>query len=121
MLAHTGCLRLSSYDFAKLVRYQDLASSVNLTEDTRKVRTIHKAKASEFDSVLIYFEDKDGRGDQLRYILHSSNRSIRNSEEYRITYVACSRARERLFIAVPDLSKKDEVKLKSWELEVIRV
>jgi DNA helicase-2/ATP-dependent DNA helicase PcrA len=108
-------------DFAESVKYKDLASTVSLTEDTRNVRTIHKAKAAEFDNVLVYFEDKEKRGEQLRYILQPEKRQSGDREEDRITYVACSRARERLFIAVPELSEEDEAGLRNWELEVIRV
>jgi DNA helicase-2/ATP-dependent DNA helicase PcrA len=108
-------------DFAESVEYDDLTSTVNLTEDIRRIRTIHKAKADEFDNVLVYFAENDQSNRWLRNILDSSGRASRGSEEDRITYVACSRAREQLFIAAPILTNEDERKLECRGIEVVRV
>jgi DNA helicase-2/ATP-dependent DNA helicase PcrA len=106
--------------FAESVEYEGLASTVNLTEDVRNTRTIHKAKADDFNNVLVYFEDEEQSNRWLRHILDSSNNISESNEEDRIIYVACSRAIERLYIAIPVLADEYEDKLNN-EIEVHRI
>ena len=103
-------------DFAESVVYKSFADTLNLTEDTRAVRTVHKAKSEEFDNVLVYFGDEKRCEKQLRHIFDPQD-----TEEKRIVYVACSRARERLFVAVPRISDEDKALLQSQGIEVISV
>ncbi|WP_198023104.1 UvrD-helicase domain-containing protein [Paenibacillus zanthoxyli] len=80
--------------------YEQLALCVNITEDFSNHKTIHKSKGDEFDNVLIVFDSSD----ELEVFL---NPDLRKNEEHRICYVALSRARERLFINVPELKEDD--------------
>ena len=61
--------------------------------------TIHKAKGNEFENVLLVLEQEVF----LDFLLKSN---LANNEEHRIYYVAVSRAKERLFISVPDLTSE---------------
>lgn len=92
--------------------YQELALGVKIVEDKSLHRTIHKAKGSEFDNVLLVLEQES----DLAFIL---NPDLGNNEEQRVNYVAVSRARKRLFITVPSLG---ESKRKALEkLDVIKI
>ena len=82
--------------FAEATLYSHLSGSVRLQkEEVRYVRTIHQAKGSEGDNIAVYFEDAD----RVRHITHPS--ATPEDEEKRLTYVALSRARDRLFLCIP--------------------
>lgn len=81
--------------FAETTPYSHLSGSVRLQEEVRLVRTIHQAKGSEGDNIAVYLEDAD----RLRHITHPWSTSA--DEEKRLTYVALSRARDRLFLCIP--------------------
>lgn len=85
--------------------YEQLAVCVKITEDTSLHRTIHKAKGAEFNNVLLILKDENG----LEFLL---NPELEN-EEHRINYVAVSRAKEQLFIAVPSITDANNTKLKT--------
>jgi len=99
--------------FAEATPYSHLSGSVRLREEVRHVRTIHQAKGSEGDNIAVYFEDAD----RVRHITHPSEVSA--CEEKRVTYVAFSRARDRLFICIPTDVAIDIDKLKALDLGVI--
>ena len=75
--------------FAEKTAYKTMADAVILTEETRRVRTIHKAKGDEFRAVLVVLAGED----ELLRILAPSKGTDNEKEERRITYVALSRAR----------------------------
>lgn len=83
--------------FAEATLYSHLSGSVRLQEEeVRYVRTIHQAKGSEGDNIAVYLEDAD----RVRHITHPSA-TLGDDEEKRLTYVALSRARDRLFLCIP--------------------
>jgi DNA helicase II / ATP-dependent DNA helicase PcrA len=85
--------------------YQQLAVCVKIIEDASLHRTIHKAKGAEFDNVLLILkEERD-----LEFLL---NPDLEN-EEHRINYVAVSRAKEQLFIAVPSITEANKTRLET--------
>jgi len=103
-------------------KYGDLASTVNLTSnESRLVRTIHQTKGAQFNNVLVSFNhiEREKATVQLGYILNPQN--FADSEERRITYVALSRAIDRLFISVPSLSEEERALLENMGVEVILV
>jgi len=107
-------------DFAQSTPYSDLVNSVSLSSDeTRTIRTIHQAKGTQFKNLLVSFNHKDpGKArTQLGYVLNPT--SSAGSEEKRITYVALSRAEDRLFLCLPELSNDEIRQLELLELEVI--
>ena len=81
--------------FAEATPYSHLSGSVHLQEEVRHVRTIHKAKGSEGDNIAVYFEDAA----RVRHITHPL--AALADEDKRLTYVALSRARDRLFLCIP--------------------
>lgn len=106
-----------------------------LSKQTRiesKIRTIHQAKGDEFNNVLLCLFDKTDKNDKVKkklenimydYVLNSkSNIKLDNEigEETRLVYVACSRARKKLFISMPRLSAGDEDKINKLGVKIIR-
>ena len=94
-------------------RYQQLALCVKIEEDASRHKTIHKAKGDEFKNVLVVLEDESN----IDFLLKPN---LIDDEEQRINYVAISRARDRLFINVPTLSKIKSTKLESM-FEVVNI
>lgn len=99
--------------FAEATPYAHLSGSVRLQEEVRHVRTIHQAKGSEGDNIAVYFEDAD----RVRHITHPSTAST--DEEKRLTYVALSRARDRLFLCIPPDVPINADELRARSLHVI--
>jgi DNA helicase II / ATP-dependent DNA helicase PcrA len=95
--------------FADQTPYKDLALSVKIGEETRNIRTIHRAKGDEFDNVFVYFDEES----EITKIWGN------NTERKRIIYVACSRARDRLLLSSPELSPQNKKQLESMELDVV--
>ena len=84
--------------------YQDLVASMNIPEDKGNHLTIHKAKGLEFDNVLLLGNE------DTKHLLLKPN--LKNEEE-RIIYVACSRAKQNLFIQINNISDCELQKIKS--------
>lgn len=94
--------------------YKDYAKSVNYTDDNTKFITIHKSKGLGFDNVLLVFPEKKVG---LQFLLNTDLQQ--DDDDHRLYYVACSRARNRLFINLPSLDEKEKVLLKTRFGEVI--
>ncbi|MBV6716567.1 3'-5' exonuclease [Paenibacillus chitinolyticus] len=90
--------------FYESYTYEQLALCVNITDDNSKHRTIHKSKGDEFDNVLIVFKSSA----ELDVFIMPD---LKNNEEHRISYVALSRARERIFVNVPSINDDLRTKL----------
>ncbi len=99
--------------FADATPYSHLSGSVRLQEEVRHVRTIHQAKGSEGDNIAVYFEDAN----RARHITHPSTAPA--DEEKRLTYVALSRARDRLFLCIPTDVAINADELSTLDLYVI--
>ena len=94
--------------------YADYAKSVNYTDDNTHFITIHKSKGLGFDNVLLVFPEKDVG---LKFLLNTDLRQ--EDDDHRLYYVACSRARNRLFINLPELDEKEKAMLTSRFGDVI--
>lgn len=88
------------------------------TEEVRNTRTIHKAKGAEANNVLVCLHGKKGAQERLKHILHPTTPS---DEEHRITYVALSRARNRLFVATQQITVPDEAALQTLGFHIVRI
>ncbi|MFT8315000.1 MAG: ATP-dependent helicase [Clostridium sp.] len=79
------------------VAFKELVNNLKLNEEkSTNIRTIHKTKGAEFESVLVYMEDDK----ELENII---NPNIEYEEDdCRIYYVAFSRAKDFLCIAIPE-------------------
>jgi DNA helicase-2/ATP-dependent DNA helicase PcrA len=78
------------------------------------VRTIHSSKGTEFKNVLLYFGKTI---DFRKYILDSKNYIDTESDEGRIIYVGCSRAKDNLFINIPDIKEEDIKKILNMHID----
>lgn len=105
--------------FYKNTSYSNISLRVKIDEDDSMHRTIHKAKGSEFDNVLVIVKGRDDyRYDEDRDLGFLINPNIVGNEGHRVNYVACSRAKKNLFICVPELSDDAKSKLEeNWKIE----
>jgi DNA helicase-2/ATP-dependent DNA helicase PcrA len=109
-------------DFAEGRKYGDFIDSVRLpASETRHIRTIHQAKSTEFSNVLIACNhlDSNKAEQQLKRILNPQE--YPQCEERRILYVGLSRAKNRLFISIPEISVELEQKAQNIGITIIRV
>ena len=90
-------------DFYSRILYKNIAICINIVEDTSSHVTIHKAKGSEYENVLVI--------DNYSIIDFLCAPDLKGKEEHRINYVAISRARKRLFLHVNELNDIDEKKI----------
>lgn len=66
----------------------------------KSIDTIHAAKGATLDAVLLFLSsDSRGQSVSLNDFLRSADRTM--TESQRMIYVACSRARQFLALAVP--------------------
>ena len=86
--------------FAEQTTFGDLTDAVSLSDERRTIRTIHKAKGLEFENVAVVLKEAA----DIQRIAQKSD----SDEAKRILYVALSRAKDRLFIVVPELQRRDE-------------
>ena len=90
-------------EYAHKYTLQQLLDTVNMVDDTRDAKTIHKAKGAEFATILLYLPNEEDL-DKIVMPETIAPDDADESEEQRIAYVAISRARDNLFISVPTLS-----------------
>jgi len=100
--------------------YETLYLTTRLESGGGKIKTIHKSKGEEYPAVFVYRGGTDKRSDVT--IDHILDRDSSGDDEERcVTYVAFSRAEERLFICVETLTEGDKAALEDLGLEILRV
>ena len=87
--------------------YLEFAKGVRTNDEETKHLTIHKAKGLEFDNVLLVFDKKE---DTLDFLLNTNLNDTK--DDHRLYYVACSRARHRLFLSIPSLNEDEKISIK---------
>ena len=104
----------NSREFAEGHTVGELFRSVksSLGGETERIRTIHKAKGAEYDDVLVWLKDEA----ELETAIGGEG-----CEDQRVSYVAMSRAKKRLFLGVPELNEELEQRLDELNVEVRRV
>lgn len=99
-----------------------LLRTVKLTnsEEVRDARTIHQAKGTERRNVLVCLR---GRSDveTQEHLNHILNPPATSDEQQRVTYVAISRAQDRLFLATPTLTQAQEERARELGIRVTRI
>lgn len=101
--------------FYKQTLYKDVVLTIRLTKDESSHRTIHKAKGDEFKNVLVIVKGKFGyKYKEERDLAFLLSPDLKNLEEHRVNYVACSRAKENLIINVPEMTQKVRSKLDAF-------
>lgn len=80
-------------------------------EETHRISTIHKVKGETYEAVLVFLKEKAANNTQYKNLFKIINGEISDKtqaqidkckEEQRVVYVALSRARKLLVIAVPN-------------------
>ncbi len=94
------------------VRFDHLIASVSLEATRSRTRTIHGFKGDETQALLLLLDDK-----KLRKKLSDPA----DTEDDRLIYVALSRAKEKLFVAMPDLPSNNESALRGIGFNVARL
>ena len=104
---------------------QDLLNeSVNtyfgqVVENMVTAQTIHSAKGASVDAVLLYLHDKSGAQIiSFKDIPNNSNGIAEIKEKHRLIYVACSRAKQFLAIAVPSSISEEQIRRKFNGLDI---
>lgn len=100
----SGFRKGAAKEFYENTHYKSIAICINITEDISSHITIHKAKGSEYENVML-IDNKNTKS-----LLLDPN--LDRYEEHRIIYVGMSRARKRLFIQVEELESEDEKKIR---------
>ena len=100
-------------NWAAATRLDHLMASVRLENTRARARTIHGFKGDETEALLLLLDGKT-----LRKKL---SRSGGTSEDDRLIYVALSRAKERLFVSVPELASSEESRLVRMGFDVERL
>jgi len=94
------------------ITLEELINNLTLPEEKHSdIRTIHKAKGAEFESVLVYLNGDE----EIENIIHPDINS--ENDDTRIYYVAMSRAKDLLCLAGPPLTKVNKEKCE--ELKII--
>lgn len=110
----TGFKKGQIKDFYENTSYSNMAICVNIIEDTSDHITIHKAKGAEFKNVFVI-----GNQDTINFLLQPD---LTNNEEQRISYVAMSRAKNKLFIQFDDLDIEHEESFKKlYNINITRI
>jgi DNA helicase-2/ATP-dependent DNA helicase PcrA len=96
-------------DLSAAVTMKRLLNSTTLanSDEVRDTRTIHKAKGTEASHVLVCLHGTKPEYTEQR-LSHILTPAATSDEEQRITYVALSRARDRLFLGTPTLTTVQE-------------
>lgn len=104
-------------DFYEGNTINDLLPHVKVdTKSDDKVRTIHSAKGTEFNNTLVHFESLD---DFKKYILNAAEYLDHEDDHGRIYYVACSRAKKRLFINIPEVTQQVLTYINRMPIDVV--
>lgn len=99
--------------------YKDLSVAVKSLDETGLFRTIHKAKGEEFNNVLLIVDQEErGKFQEKEELAFLCVPDLTN-EEHRIKYVGLSRAKQRLFIAIPSLSATAAAELQVLNMKTI--
>jgi len=104
-------------DYAQKFTLQQHLDTVNMVDDTRDAKTIHKAKGAEFETVLLSLPDEEDV-DKIFMPKAKQQENADELEEQRIVYVGISRARDNLYISVPTLSSERKKAIEDKKLPI---
>ena len=101
----SGFRKGNAKDFYEQNSYKSMAICINIVDDTSNHITIHKAKGSEYENVMVIGTKN------TKDMLLTPN--LDTNEEHRVNYVGMSRAKKRLFIQITELSVDEEKEIQS--------
>lgn len=82
------------------------------------IRTIHSAKGTEFDKVLVHFDELS---DFQQNVLNAANNLDADTDDARIYYVGLSRARTNLYISIPEADDNTIEQINNLGLKIVRL
>jgi len=100
----SGFRKGNAKDFYEQNSYKGMAICINIVDDTSNHITIHKAKGSEYENVMVI-----GTKNTKDMLL---NPNLDSSEEHRVNYVGISRAKSKLFIQIDELTEDEEKQIR---------
>lgn len=112
----TGMTRGKFADFAETCSWETLKKTLSSPESRQSFRTVHRAKGEEFAHVLVHVDKEE-----QFYRSLSGDPSQKREEDHRVFYVALSRARERLWIHLEQMSQPQLPILDVLNIECINV
>ncbi len=107
--------KLAAKPFYEETTISDLLKFIKVdtkSEDT--VRTIHSAKGTQFDHVLVHFEKLS---DFEKYVFEAKTRLDADADDARLYYVGFSRAVQSLFVNIPEINKDVVQKLENMNVD----
>ena len=95
--------KLAAKSFYEKTNISDLLKFIKIdTKSDDTIRTIHSAKGTQFDHVLVHF---DKLKDFEKYVFEANNCLDADDDAARIYYVGFSRAVQSLFINIPECNE----------------
>ena len=97
------------------VSIESLFRTVNhqFRQERPYLKTIHSVKGMTLEAILVFLSKKAVRTNYATILNNPAKYSVDNNEELRIVYVACTRPKKLLWIAVPS----DD--LECWKAKLI--
>lgn len=100
-------------EFGSNWKVLDFVQCLKMRDDNSQVRTIHKAKGAEFDTVVVVFQEES----DLTHVLDP--KMDIEDDESRIYYVALSRAQNHIIFSVPSLSDSNRKTIEALGLIIV--
>ncbi len=101
---------MSTFINERMMKYWGIDDD-DVYKDRIDACTIHQVKGASVDAVLLFLSTSS-QGDTISladFPNHGSRRTQPMKEKHRLIYVACSRAKQFLALAVPDIISEDEI------------
>jgi DNA helicase II / ATP-dependent DNA helicase PcrA len=99
-------------EYAEKWNCNDMINCLMVKDDISNIRTIHKAKGSEFGTVVLALESEADLDHIISPIIESDD------DECRIYYVALSRAKDNLIICIPTLAQEKRKALVGLKIKI---
>ncbi|MBR3453532.1 MAG: ATP-dependent helicase [Muribaculaceae bacterium] len=106
--------RMKGYNNMNRLRNQSVDTYFGqVEENVVTAQTIHSAKGASVDAVLLYLHDRSGaQVISFNDLPDNSNGLAEIKEKHRLIYVACSRAKQLLTIAIPSTITENQIRRK---------
>lgn len=106
------------HKFAEETAFQALIEAARPPEHLHGARTIHQSKGAEWPTVVVWLSDKQ----KIEHVINPRMAcDLDEAEERRVTYVALSRACDRLYVVLPEVTSNDGLALSQLGLELLRL
>lgn len=111
--------KLDGYKMAELIK-QPMNNYFGIDQNNYIIsQTIHSVKGASVDAVLLFLDDKkSSQGLSIQDIPANNNGIVNPKEKHRLIYVACSRAKQFLSLAVPSSVSEEQISRQFQGLEI---